>query len=254
MPDNSSIYQDIFKVRAYEVDVSNHLSVVSLANYLQEVAGAHAAALGIGMFDLKAQGLTWVLMRLKLNIIRQPMHLEELTVQTYPTGFEKIYVYRDFQVLDAEGQLVAFATSTWLVIDIEKRSMVRVPDFILSIPLLNDREFYAPAKNKILKITQADFQKKFRVRWHDLDINRHTNNAYYFQWVLESLYPQFLESKQLQEIDLVFRVESVLGDEVESHQQMLSTDFFVHSLRRPSDGKELAQATTLWINKTGWKN
>jgi acyl-ACP thioesterase len=246
---NISIYQDTFKVRAYEVDVNNQLSVVSLANYLQEAAGEHARILGIGMLDLHSKRLAWVLMRLKLNIIRQPSHLEEITVQTYPTGFEKIYVYRDFQVFDAKGNLIAFATSTWLVIDIEKRSMVRVPNFILNISLPSDRAFFDPSKNKISKIDLVSHSQNFKVRFHDLDINRHVNNAYYFQWMLESLPIDFLAERQLQEIDLLFRIESTFGDELESINQKLNTDFFIHSLHRPQDQKELAQATTLWINK-----
>ncbi len=244
---HNSSYTGTYQVRAYEVDPFKQVTIFTLANYLQEAAGINAAHLNISVADLQAKGLTWVLMRLKLTVDRYPLHQEEVQVKTYPAGFEKYYVNRDFQVRDAQGHLIAHATSVWLVIDLEKRSMISVPDFIRKVPLPAEIEFYPRAKGKLPKMEEPFSTREFRVGWHDLDVNHHVNNAYYVQWVIECLPEVYLREHQLHTLDMIYRAESLWGDQISGKvAQLEDRQHLLHRLERISDGKELAQATTSW--------
>jgi medium-chain acyl-[acyl-carrier-protein] hydrolase len=69
-----------FPVHSYEVDAGGTLRVPALAGYLQEIAGVHATALGVGIDRLFAQGMTWVLTRQAIRIDRPIVHRDVLTI------------------------------------------------------------------------------------------------------------------------------------------------------------------------------
>lgn len=242
----NSVYEEYFKVRAYEVNTFNEANILSIANYLQEAAGQNVVHMNISVQDLLNQGLTWVLMRQKTSIVRFPKVEEIIKVVTYPSGFEKYYVNRDFQVFDAEENLIAYAGSTWLVIDIEKRKMVSVPDFIRSKTVPNDRELFPYVRDKMPKMQNPEIKPQLTVNWHDLDVNDHVNNAKYMQWVVDSFSGDFLKNYQLTELDILYRQESRLGDEIESRSEKVEETYFNHQLLNAQQRKELAQATSKW--------
>lgn len=241
-----------FEVRAYEVDVYNRVSPVSIANYLQEATGQHADRLGVGVTHLLEHNLTWVLTRIKIEMQQYPARYEVVRVLTYPTGYDKYFVYRNFVLYNAQGEQIGQASSTWAVMDTQARKMVGVPNLITNLPTPNDEAFVARAKGKIAKVGDPLSKANFKVRWYDLDTNQHSNNAYYLQWAIESLPEEVLKTKQLASIDLMYRVETVWKEDIiaqteatmDENEAVLS---FVHQLIRESDQKELAQAATVWV-------
>src|SRR5512147_1202378 len=109
--------RDSFAVHSYEVDAFGTLAVPALAGYLQEIAGAHATELGVGLEALRARGLTWVLARLRLEIARLPRLGETIEIATWPSGIERVAARREFLVRGADGEVHAKATSVWYVVD-----------------------------------------------------------------------------------------------------------------------------------------
>lgn len=241
-----------FEVRAYEVDVYNRVSPVTIANYLQEAAGQHADHLGVGVNHLLEHNLTWVLTRIKFEMLQYPARYELVRVLTYPTGYDKYFVYRNFVLYNAQGTQIGQATSTWAVMDTNVRKMVGVPEMITNMPTPNDEPFVARTKGKIAKVSDPLTEESFKVRWYDLDTNQHTNNAYYIQWAIESLPEATLKTKQLQSIDLMYRLETIWKEGIVARTKQVTDEnsdassTFIHQLIRESDQKELAQATTVW--------
>jgi medium-chain acyl-[acyl-carrier-protein] hydrolase len=102
------------------------------------------------------------------------------------------------------------------------------------------------AKGKLPQIQQAAYQQKMPVRWHDIDLNRHVTNTRYLQWILDTLPSEILE-KQLREIDIIFKSESILGDTVFSEAGLSEHEsILLHKLTSQDTGKELVQAKTTW--------
>ena len=87
----------VFPVRSYEAGVNNRMSLPSLCNYLQEIAGIHADKLGVGIHLLQSEGITWMLSRLRLEIGRGVPWGEELKIRTWPSGTRgRLTATRDF--------------------------------------------------------------------------------------------------------------------------------------------------------------
>ena len=75
-----------FVVRAYEIDVHRRATLPTLINYMQEAAWHNATARGGSVYLLHEHGVSWVLHRLRLEMFRYPMHLEQITVETWPSS------------------------------------------------------------------------------------------------------------------------------------------------------------------------
>jgi len=235
-----------FTVRSSEIDYRGLATMPALVSYMQEAAWENTATLGISMYELQAQGLTWVLQRMRIEIFRYPKHTESITVKTWASGREKVFLHRDFRIYSAGRELLGQATSVWLVMDIVKRQLVSVPDFIMVHEIVPDNEPLPFAKGKMAQLQEVKYEQQMPVRWHDIDLNRHVTNTRYLQWALDTLPVEVLE-QQLSETDIIFRAESVLGDTIISVAGAgKAAGEYLHKLSSQETGKELVQARTVW--------
>jgi len=241
------IYEETYNIRSYEADVQNNIHLVSLANYLQDTADRHASALEVSVQQLLGRGLSWVLHRMQLNMSRLPTYLENITVKTYPSGIERVFLYRDFYLYDQTGQLIGQATSTWLVIDVQKRQVISVPaDILAKFEQFRALPHLTPAKQKLPFLeASASTSQQVIVRKNEFDHNNHVNNSAYFQWLLEPFPDAFIDHYTLKKVDIVFKNECQRGDIVRSFYQAIGENTFVHRIENQS-GTELAQAVTVW--------
>jgi medium-chain acyl-[acyl-carrier-protein] hydrolase len=240
-----------FTVRSNEIDYKGMATMPALVGYMQEAAWENTKDLGISMFDLLERGLTWVLQRMRVEMFRYPKHGESITVETWASGRERVFLYRDFRIYTSDKELLGQATSVWLVMDVVKRQMVSVPDFIMEVEIVPGQEPLPFAKGKLPQLQEAQHEQQMPVRWHDIDLNRHVTNTRYLQWTLDTLPTEVLE-QQLQEVDIIFRAESILGDTVISTAGSGEAEsIYLHKLTSQETGKELVQARTVWRKSEG---
>ena len=236
-----------FTVRSNEINYRGEATMPAVVSYFQEAAWDNTKTLGISMYDLLERGLTWVLQRMRIEIFRYPKHDEKVTVETWASGREKVFLHRDFRLYSETKELLGQATSVWLVMDVAARKMVAVPDFIMAHEITPDHPPLPFAKGKLPVLEKAAYEEKMPVRCHDIDLNRHVTNTRYVAWVLEALPVALHEQKHLQELDIIYRTESLLGDTVLSFAGKASEEnIFLHKLTSQQTGKELVQAQTKW--------
>lgn len=243
-----------FIIRSNEIDYQGQATLPALVGCLQEAAWENTTKLGISMYDLLEQGLTWILQRIRLEMFRYPKHHDKITVETWASGRERVFMHRDFRIYSAERELLGQATSVWLVMDVVKRQLVSVPDFITAVEIVPGQEPLPFAKGKLPQLQAAQYEQQIQVRWHDIDLNRHVTNTRYLQWALDTLPLELLEQHSLKELDIIFKAESVLGDTVTSEAAALAEQdrVYMHKLTSRDSGKELVQAKTTWsLSDTG---
>lgn len=233
-------YKESFKIRATEVDFDQTATLRAICNLLQEVAGNHARELHFDITDLQENKLTWVLHRLCVKMDRYPDWRETITIQTWPSSGDGLRAYRDFLILDSDGYAIGKSLSYWLMMDIQSRRPTRIPDKILQMAP-KDIDHVLPVSDAYFSaIDSADSSQSFTVRKSDLDLNKHVNNVKYIEWALSCL----PDEHKVNEIDIKFMAEAVLGDTVvaESKESDDSNSDTIHQIRRESDQKTLALA------------
>ncbi|GAA4420066.1 thioesterase [Nibrella viscosa] len=241
---------ETFTIRISEVDANRHLTPYALVNLLQEVAWNHADALGVSVYRLLEEGLTWILYRMKLEVVHWPQHRDTVRIETIPSGVEKRFFYRGFYIYDTAGTCIGQATSTWLVMDIRKRQLVTVPAFVQDtfIPFAGVAAL-PKADDRLPALAEPVTQRTFQIRTQDLDVNGHVNNSVYFQWLIESV-PASSQPLVLRSLDVLFRAESSLADQIVAQVGEELPGRYVHRLLN-QHGKELVQARSGWAAVAG---
>lgn len=241
-------YEKPFAVRYYELDATGRVQPVTLLNYLQDAADEHATLLGVGVKALHARDLTWVLSRLHLSVARYAGPGETLLVRTWPSTRGSLFTCREFELLDAAALVVARATTSWVVIDLERRRPVRIaevlPDYPLDSRRAVDDEFLS-----LPPCGACDGERRFTVRRDDLDINRHVNNAVYVGWALEATPAATAESLRPIDVEVGYRAEAFAGETVVARcagGADGSPGPLRYEIARELDGKELARLVIRW--------
>lgn len=253
-------------VRYGEIGENGVATLAALGNWLQEAAGRNADRLGFGEEALLPHGLTWVLTRLALRIVRLPRAGEELVIHTWPSTMDR-FGHRGYEVRDGNGTLIVTGTSAWSVMELAGRCMARLPDQLAPKYPAAPRPCEPFACRVIPRIRPEEASRcPLIVRRDDLDINGHVNNTRYLAWILENLPPapallhNWKEPLTPRLVDITFRAESFPQDKLEclcapalapagSPQEVFGRPVpctRLHSIQRSADKGEVCRALTLW--------
>lgn len=243
-----NIWQETCQIRSYEVDCHHRLAVLAIFNFMQEAASRHAEALGVSIQQLLSENYTWLLSRLKVKIASFPIWQDQIKISTWPSGTRRLFALRDFKLLDKDNQAVAAAVSAWLVLDVEKRRPVRIGPFVERLKPLEGDHILPDTLDKLPGLAFHTHEKKFVVRYRDLDINQHVNNASFVEWLVESIPIKILDTSVLAELEINFLAEAFYEDHILAvcHPLDSQNTSFHHSLIRRQDNQELARARTVW--------
>lgn len=210
---DDSIYYHHLQVSSKDCTKHKTIKLPNLLDHMQEAAWSNATKLGFSTIDLMENNITWVMNRMRLEIRRLPRHQEHIKVETWPADMDKYFTKRDFRVWSDEGELLVEAASNWLVMDINERKLIAIPDYIKEANFTVDRNNVIPISDKVkYDAKRTERTKDIQVSWFDIDINDHVNNIKYYQWVLDSLGGEYLDNHQLKKIDITFKHEGKYGD------------------------------------------
>jgi medium-chain acyl-[acyl-carrier-protein] hydrolase len=239
--------RESFAVRSYEVDAFNELAVPALWGYLQETAGLSAERLGFGVRRCLDAGFTWVLARQRLEIARAARFGEEVEIETWPNGIERIAAFREF-VVRCRGEEIAKATSTWFLLDLKSRRPVDPAAALDSaFPRSRAPSVVALPGAKLQPLESAEIERPFAVRFADIDLNWHVNNVSYVQWLLEAVPKETWHDRRPSIVDAQYVAECDWGGRILSRARTTGEGEYLHSVAREADGKEIARGTTTWV-------
>lgn len=241
-------YQKEFSVHSYEINQFGNASLSSIFNYLNEIAWEHAQKLDWGFDALKKNNYYWVLSRIYISIEIYPKWQEKITVETWPTGTEGIYAFREYAVKNEQNEVIIRASSAWLILDIDNKKIIR-PDSL-------SNSFQEFAQHKIcrypdrIKASSAKENLSFSpVFFTDLDINQHFNSVKYVERALNYYGIGFLNENEVAEIEVNYLKEGMPGDEIAVIQNPLNDAEDMVLMVRKSDLADLCSMKILWKRK-----
>lgn len=254
-PDNAT-YDETFRVRAYEAALDMRATLQHICNYFQEAAGNHASLLGFGYDVLSEKSLMWVLTRLIVKMDRYPKIGQTVTVRTWPSRADRLHAYRDYLLLDEQGNILGRASSAWAILDTENHRPIPVPSWVTDSRRLDleDALVIPKAKPPVLPNAQPAFERNLTVRVSDIDVNQHANNTAYAGWTKEPIPTDIWVNNHPVLLDIIFRLECRQGESVISRAAQLPEDpeypgglQFAHSIIHAENRRELCRARTVWV-------
>lgn len=248
MAEIQNTWEDEYLVSFYEVDAKNRVFLTSLWKYLQETAWNHAHHLGIGYSDLARNNQFWVLSRLAIGMDEYPGWGEKVRVSTWLMGSSRLFALRDFSIVREDGRIIGGAKSAWVVLDLKSRKPQRIEPFLERLHPIPDQHGVEIKLDKLPAPSTACDETFFRVRYSDLDMHQHVNNARYIEWVLDSYPLEMNQTHDVSAMEINFLAESNWGDELclRSERQSGSIPVFHHAVIKKEDGRELCRARVRW--------
>jgi medium-chain acyl-[acyl-carrier-protein] hydrolase len=239
------VWSGSFQVHTYELDPWQRLSLPALLGFLQEAAGHNADALGFSIPQLAERNLTWVLSRLRVRMREYPGWRAGITVETWPSGLDRLFALRDFR-LHRDGRRIGEAVSAWLLIDAGRRRPMRPEGAADWKGMTHPERALEADLDRLPGPPPGGAEQELLVRYGDLDVNQHANNLRYAEWLLESLPRELLRAAVPTELDIDFLAEAGAGDRILSRSRPAGAGLYQHSLVRLADGLEVARACTAW--------
>lgn len=222
-------YTEKHIIPCYDTDASWRLKPTSFMNLAQEAAGRHAVYLGFGYDDLIRNNTAWILSRVHVEFVDAPKWREEVTLNTWHKGLNRLFYLRDFLVTDNEGKARVKATTSWLVLNLETRRLVRDPMLMEEGTVCKDNVIEIPAdKVQMPKDAVPELVRSHAVSYSDIDTNGHTNNAMYMQWAMNSVDYETASSKPVKEFTINFNHETKAGDVVDIYRASVEKEDGLH--------------------------
>lgn len=101
--------------------VTHNLKVdmAMIAHFFQDCTIFHSESIGKGVTAAASTNTAWFLSSWQIEVERYPEFGEEITVRTWPHDFKGMYGYRNFDILDKDGNRLVRANSIWLFMDLK---------------------------------------------------------------------------------------------------------------------------------------
>jgi medium-chain acyl-[acyl-carrier-protein] hydrolase len=203
-----------YQVQHMDVGFRETLRFAKLGAYLLHAAGLNATENGFGVEVLSAETRAWVLSRFAVEMTRYPAAGESFFVETWIEDFGRLFTTRNFKVEDAKGNLLGAGTSIWCLIDtklrkaVDLRSKQGYEEFATGIPSLIEKPVKIPE-------IRSEPVSRHRIKYSDIDFNRHTNSMKYLEWMLDLFPLEVYHRQQVKRMDIHYLHEVVFGDVVD---------------------------------------
>ena len=207
------IYSEIFKVTLPDVGENNCLTNKGILRMLQEIACTHSATCGFGVNDTHSTGLGWIILNWKLKVFSRPIWNTKLKINTWSSSQSLLFFTRDFEVFDEDDNLIAIATSKWVLFDLKKGSLAKITDdFKAMYKEVDKHVFDTSTIGKLKEPENSQMVCEYTVQKRDIDTNHHVNNLIYLDLAYEVLPNDIFFNTDFKNVEIMYKHEAKLGD------------------------------------------
>lgn len=222
-------FEHKFEIGFRDVGKSNKITNKALLGYLEDTAGMHSNLVGYGLNDIERTNLTWILLNWKVKIFKRPLYGEAILVKTWARNTIKFYTFRDFEVYDAQNELIAIASSKWVLLDAKTMTLTKISDELISKYHPENKAVFGDAK----EIGKLDFPNEYEtmlpytIQRKDIDINRHVHNVSYLDFAYEVLPENVYNNSSFDTFEILYKKETKLGETIKCFYSKLGDSHFV---------------------------
>ena len=114
-------YAEKVKIYNHYTNYKGRLFVKTLCDLFNDAAEVQTELYKVDVDTLNAQGFTWMLHRLHILLHKMPLKEEIVTIETWPSGIDRLFALRDYRMFREDGEELVRATSEWMYIDMNRR-------------------------------------------------------------------------------------------------------------------------------------
>lgn len=204
-----------FFVGLQDIDISNKITNKAILSFLEDAGGIHSNIAGYGLKDIKRTNLSWIILNWKLQVLKRAEYADTITVRTWSSSTDKIFAYRDFEVLNEAGEIIAIATTKWLIVDIRNGRITKLTDEIVKPYKTENKKVFPEYEFPKLKEPEKIFlSTSYTINRQMIDINKHVHNICYYD-LAEIALPEEMADREFNNVEIMYKKEIKLGETVQ---------------------------------------
>lgn len=244
-----------------DVDATRRLRLYSMENYLLNVAGKVADAMGIGIPALLPMNYTWIITHMNMEMLYLPKHGEEMVIETWIERNAHMLSVRDFRIYkpqeDGSELLIGCAKSVWAVLNLETREIVNIFDHDIFNGSVDGDVLNMARAPRFKPIVLDDLESDamalqtgeilHEIQYSDVDYNRHCNSCKYLEWMVNAM--QAFDNQKPFRLDINYVKELYQGDIM--YTRFLKTENAVQYQQVDENGMTCCNAMISKIDNIG---
>ena len=216
------VYKEKYRIGIEDVAHNSQATNKALLSIMEDIACAHSADVGYGVLEVETKHRAWVLLDWKIKVIKRPVYGCIIDASTWSRKIDRLCAYRDFELKDEDGEILAIGSSRWILTDTERRRPVRLTEDIAALYESEDRTVFED------EISEPEYSKEmfenaeemiYNIQRRDIDINQHMNNLSYLDMAYEILPDNIYNNKVFNNIRIVYKKEILYGENVECYYE-----------------------------------
>lgn len=205
------MYEIKTRVRLSEVSDNGCMTLTGIINTFQDASIFQSEDLGVGTRYLEEKKKAWVLSSWQVEINRYPALGEEIRTATWATEFHGFFGDRNFVMKDEKGEVIAYANSIWVYMDLESGRPAKPSQEEISRYGTEEPYPMEYASRKVPMPKEGIPGEPMKVRKYHIDTNHHVNNCRYVQMAVELLEEQG-EETDVSRLRVEYKKSALYGD------------------------------------------
>ncbi len=220
-------------VGSERVNFDKRMSIPGIITEFQDAVLDHSSVMKIDrkvIFPM--HNAYWVISKLHMDIKTYPLVDDVITVKTWPLKPSFVIFERECGMY-LRGELAVSVCTEWCIVDgttlrIRRSDSIDYPKFEHEARRFQDdyARFIMP------KTSEEDFKFSHTVGINDLDMNVHMNNIAYVRLAVDTFSMEEYLSRPIKAVDVAFRAQSFIGDELLVYRKDAGSDVFVTEKKR----------------------
>lgn len=216
------------KIETYDVHPNNNARISAIFKLFQKVAGDDMDSTGVTYDVLRDRNIAFVLTKMNIHFYDDIKTYDDVKIITRPRGCKGVTYIRDYDVF-VNDKRVAYCTSQWVIIDFEKRRVLRpntiaedfrLQDDLTDIVELDDKKIRLDIKN----LTKTDVRN---VYYSHIDKNEHMNNTFYPDIVYDYVPDEYKQGFKDKTFIIQYTTEIKCGEQMEIYTGLTDDGFAV---------------------------
>lgn len=210
-----NIYTCKMVVNYSDVNENNQLSNFGILRMFQEIGALHSDFVGYGPNNTPDTNVAWIILNWKLQVFTRPKWNTKLKINTWTKTREHIFSYRDFEMFDENNNLVAIATSKWVLLNVIQKHITRITDDVeKKYNCLDKSVFDMKINEKLKEPLDSKNALEYIISRRDIDTNHHVNNLNYLLFAYEALPESVYVNSNFNNVEIMYKHEAKLGDKL----------------------------------------
>ncbi len=229
-------YKESFKIRNYQIGEDSTVKNSMLAKFMQHMATVDLEDnFGWSRARLLSNDMCFILIRTAICNYEDIRLGDVLEMETCPDGISEAFFVRRF-IGRVEGKTAFAATTLWCVINPKTRRVLRPK--ATGIDLESERTFTNDVEPPKRVLPSDDCEKvgEYRVRYSDIDCNKHMNNTVYFDIIDDFLPDPFAQKVSFVKIE--YAAEVGAGENLVIYRSHCDEGIYHMHAIRESDGRQ----------------